>query len=113
MLRSILALSVMFAAVGLVAFAEDKKAESKTIEGKMVCAKCTLKLEGIKACTNAVKVKEGDKDVVYLIKDTGNKEKYHKAICGADAEQDVKVTGKVVEKDGHKWIEDAKVEVKK
>jgi hypothetical protein len=114
MLRALLALAVCFVSVGLVAFAEDEKKkadETKTFEGKMVCAKCTLKMDGIKECTNAIKVKEGDKEVVYLIKDKGKKESYHK--CAADTESDVKVTGKVVEKDGKKWIEDAKVEVKK
>ena len=119
MLKKILALTVAFAALSFAGTnADDKKTdkkadEKKTIEGKLVCAKCTLKDADAKACTNAVKVKDGDKEVVYYIKDTGNKETYHKAICKADSESKVKVTGKVVEKDGKKWIEDAKVEVLK
>ena len=111
MIRTILAACISLAALGFTATAADDA--KKTIEGKLVCAKCTLKMEGIKTCTNAVKVKEGDKEVIYLIKDTGNKESYHKAVCGADTDSDVKVTGKLVEKDGKKWLEDAKVEVKK
>jgi hypothetical protein len=113
MLRAILALAVCFVSVGLVAFAEDKKDEKKTYEGKLVCAKCTLKAEGIKSCTNALKVKDGDKEVIYYLKDEGKKESYHGAICGAGTDTDVKVTGKLVEKDGKKWLEDVKVEVKK
>jgi hypothetical protein len=113
MLNKILALTVAFAVAGF-AFADDKKADgAKTFEGLLVCAKCTLKDKDVKGCTNALKVKDGDKEVVYLLKDKGNKETYHKAICGADSESKVKVTGKVVEKDGKKWIENAKVEVQK
>lgn len=113
MLRIALALVLGLGAASLAGStsADDKKAETKTIEGKMVCGKCTL--EETKACSNAVKVKEGGKEVVYYIKDKGNKEAYHKGVCPGGSEVAVKVTGKVVEKDGKKWIEDAKVTVKK
>lgn len=111
MFRTVLALVVGFAALSLVAFAEDKKADKKTFEGMLVCAKCTLK--DADKCTNALKVKDGGKEVVYLLKDQGAKEEYHKMICAADKEAKVKVSGKVVEKDGKKWLEDVKVEVLK
>jgi len=68
--------------VGLVATAEEKKKEKGkvvTLKGELTCAKCGLKLA--KKCTNAIKVKEGDKDVVYYLDDKGAKEKYHGAIC--------------------------------
>ena len=115
MLRAILAFAFAIAAIGYTATAADdkKKDEKKTIEGKLVCAKCTLKTEGITKCTNAVKVKEGDKEVVYFLDDKGSKEDYHKAICGAGTDKDVKVTGVLVEKDGKKWLKDCKVEDKK
>src|SRR5262245_47007868 len=100
MLRTILALCIGFGALGF-ALPDDKKAdEKKTLEGTLVCAKCTLKTE--KGCTNALKVKDGDKEVIYLLKDKGSKEEYHKAICPPDSESKAKVTGKVVEKDGKK-----------
>jgi hypothetical protein len=113
MLRIALALALGVSAALLAGGvnADDKKAETKTIEGKMVCGKCTL--SETKACCNVVKVKEGGKEVHYYIKDAGAKAPYHKAICPAGNEEAVKVTGKVVEKDGKKWIENAKVEVKK
>ncbi len=113
-MRTLLGLAVAFLGIGLAsAFAEDKKkADGKTtVEGIMVCSKCTLK--ETPKCGNAVKVKDGDKEVVYYISDKGNKETYHKAICAADSEQKVKVTGKLVEKNGKKTLEDAKVEVLK
>ena len=55
---------------------------------------------------------EGGKTVNYYISDKGNKEKYHKDVCPGGSEVEVKVTGKIVEKDGKKMIEDAKVEKK-
>jgi hypothetical protein len=88
------------------AFAEDKK-DTKTLEGNMVCTKC--KLSETEACGNAVVVKEGDKNVTYYFKDKGKVEKYHKC----SGEKAVKVTGNVSEKDGKKYIENAKVEDKK
>jgi len=108
-MRILLGLAVAFLSVGVAAYAaEDKKT---TIEGVMVCTKCTLK--ETKTCGHAVKVKDGDKEVVYYLDDKGAKETYHKAICPADSEQKVKVVGKLVEKDKKKTLEDCKVEVLK
>lgn len=83
--------------------ADEKKAETKTLEGKLVCTKC--KLSETDACGNALQVKQGDKTVTYYLKDKGKAEKYHKC----SGEQAAKVTGKVTEKDGKKYIEGAKV----
>jgi hypothetical protein len=113
MMRLALALALGFSIVALsgvtttAAQKDDKKAEKKTLEGKMVCTKC--KLSETDACGNAVQVKEGDKTVTYYLKDKGKGETYHK--CAG--EQAVKVTGKITEKDGKKYIEDAKVEKQK
>ena len=110
MLRYVLALALGFYVVALsqvAVTADDKKDDKpKTLEGKLVCTKC--KLNETDACGSALQVKEGDKVVTYYIKDNGKGEKYHK--CSGEAE--VKVTGKVSEKDGKKIIEDAKVEKK-
>src|SRR2546423_8968412 len=109
MLRIALAIALGFsivtlAGVATTARAEDKKAETKTLEGKLVCTKC--KLSETDACGNALQVKDGDKVVTYYLKDKGKGEKYHKC----SGEQAVKVTG-VVKKDGDKLIiTDAKVE---
>jgi len=110
MLRIALALVLGFS---IVAFSDNtptataqKKGDTKTLEGKLVCGKC--KLGETDACSNALQVKDGDKTITYYLKDKGKGEKYHK--CSGEAE--VKVTGKVSEKDGKKIIEDAKVEKK-
>lgn len=123
MLRIVLALSLGFSVVALSNFAAtgadekktekkaDKKGETKTLEGKLVCTKCTL--NETKACGHALQVKEGGKTVTYYISDKGGKEAYHKTVCPAGTELDAKVTGKVTEKDGKKTITGAKVELKK
>ncbi len=85
--------------------ADDKEV---TLKGTILCAKCELK--EAKKCTNAIRVKENDKEIVYLFKDKGNKEKYHKEICQATKEGSV--TGVVSEEDGKKYIKPSKDGVK-
>lgn len=112
MLRVALALALGFAAVtiaGTSSAADEKKAETKKLEGTLTCTKCAL--SETKACGHALLVKEGDKEVKYYLTDKGGKESYHKACCTADVK--ATVTGKVVEKDGKKTIESPKVEIKK
>jgi hypothetical protein len=112
MLRCALVAVLGFAALTLAtmtsARAEDK--DAKTLEGTLTCTKCAL--GETKACGHALIVKDGDKKVTYYLSDKGGKEAYHKNCCQADVEG-VKVTGKVVEKDGKKSIEEPKVEFKK
>src|SRR5262245_21589499 len=118
MLRYILAAALGVATITLVGLSnnvtaqekKDKKDEAKTLEGTLTCTKCAL--GETTACGHALIVKEGDKKVNYYLVDKGGKEKYHKACCTTDVEG-VKVTGKVVEKDKKKTIEDAKVELPK
>src|ERR1051325_2923006 len=104
MLRIALAVAFGFSVVTLSGFSASA-ADEKTLEGKLVCTKC--KLGETDKCGNALVVKEGGKDVTYYIADKGKGEKYHK--CSGEKDG-VKVTGKVVEKDGKKTIEGAKVQ---
>ena len=113
MMRFAIALALGFSIVavsGVDTTAQEKKtdkADKKPLEGKMVCGKC--KLGETDACSNVLIVKEKDAEVKYYLTDKGKGEKYHK--CSGEAS--VKVTGKVVEKDKKKTIEEAKVEVVK
>lgn len=111
MLRYALALALGFSVVALasVVSADDKKdsKDVKTIEGKMVCTKCTL--SETKACGHAVQVKEGTKTVTYYLDAKAGKA-LHKEVCPAGSELAVKVTGKLVEKGGKKTLTNAKVE---
>ena len=103
-----LSLALAFACVlALGAQAEDKKSDSKekTLKGTITCAKCDLK--EAKDCHTVIKVKDGDKDVVYYFDAEGSK-KNHKKIC-TEAKKG-SVTG-VVAKDGDKMtIKVSKVE---
>ena len=107
MLRSVLALGIGIAALGFTAIAAEKPAAkgTKTFEGKLVCAKCTL--AETDACMHALIVKEGKKEVTYYVDD---KKANHSKVCPSGSELAVKVTGKLAEKDGKKWIMMAKVE---
>ncbi len=108
----LLSLAGVFALVLAPAVAEDKKAETKTLEGSLVCSKC--KLKETEKCGNVLIVKDAKdekKEVKYYLVDKGAKADYHAEIC--QEPKDATVTGKVVEKDGKKMIEDPKVEFKK
>lgn len=104
------ALSVALAlTLALVVSARVSAADKEvTLKGTILCAKCELK--ETEKCTNAIRVKEDGKDVVYYFDDKGNKESYHKKICQKPAEGSV--TGTVSEKDGKKYIKPAKDGVK-
>jgi hypothetical protein len=75
--------------------------ETVTLEGKMVCAKCNLKEEGLKKCQNVLVVEVNDERAhYYLAKNEANKE--FGDVCLA--EKQARVTGSVSEKDGKMWI---------
>jgi hypothetical protein len=78
------------------ALAEEEK--EKTLEGTICCAKCELKKTD--SCQTVIKVKDGDKEVIYWF-DTDGHKKYHKEICEEAKAGTVK--GKV-KKDGEKMI---------
>jgi hypothetical protein len=99
------ALAVVFALV-VQASAEDKEV---TLKGTITCAKCDLKVKGQDTCATVIKVKEGDKDVIYYFDEDSHK-KNHKTICKEAKEGTVK--GKVSEKDGKKIITAEKVDFK-
>jgi hypothetical protein len=69
-----------------------------TVEGKLLCAKCTLAEEGQDKCQSVVVAGE---QKYYLIKNAVAEKDGH--VC--KGEKAVKVTGVVSEKDGRKWIE--------
>jgi len=115
MIRSTLAV----AAVALVwTFVSVGRAEKPTepakevkLTGTLMCGKCSLK--ATPKCSNALQVKEGDKDMTYFIDDKGSAESYHDDVCGDGKIEGVVVTGSVSEKDGKKWIKASKVELPK
>src|SRR5262249_6686368 len=108
MLRTVLTLSLTLGLiVGLSkVFAAD---EEKTLKGTITCAKCDLKVEGQTKCATVIKVKEGDKDVIYYF-DADSHKKHHPKVCNEAKEGEV--VGTVSEKDGKKQVKVSKVEFK-
>ncbi len=110
-LKSMLGLVVVLGLVMAVGAAEDEKdAKEKTLKGTLGCPKCVFKVAGVKKCANAIKVKEGGKDVIYILIDEGAKAPYHSKICTDTAEGSV--TGVVSKKDKQDMIKPAKDGVK-
>lgn len=77
-------------------------AEEKTFEGEMSCAKCNLKQA--ESCEDTLKVG----DTLYLLEEDG-KRRTSEHVCTGTAK--AKVTGKVEDRDGKKFIVASKIEV--
>src|SRR5438477_13188042 len=99
--------AVALVLAAIVATAQARP-EEKTLKGTITCAKCDLGVES--KCATVIKVKEGDKDVVYYFDAKGDKAN-HAKICKSPMEGSV--TGTVAEKDGKKWVTVSKVDWKK
>ena len=107
--------SLAFGALGSFALADKapppvaKQAAAKevTLEGELGCGHCSL--NAADKCTDAIRVKEGDKQVVYLFAE-GSSSKHDDAMC--KQVRAGKVTGVVSEKAGKKYIKVSKVDVK-
>lgn len=78
------------------------RAEEKTYEGEMSCAKCNLNTA--EKCEDTLKVG----DTLYLIEE-GGKRKTSEHVCSGSAK--AKVTGKIEERDGKKFLVASKIEV--
>ena len=97
--RRFLGLLAVMAVVALAGLAlAGEKAAPVTVEGKLLCAKCTLEEAGQEKCQSVIVA--GDAKY-YLIKNAVAEKDGH--VC--KGEKAVKVTGVVSEKDGRKWIE--------
>src|SRR5262249_41367354 len=72
------AIFVLGLALALVVGVQAQDDKEVTLKGTITCAKCDLKKES--SCMTVIKVKEGDKDVVYYF-DKDSHKKNHKQIC--------------------------------
>ena len=95
-------------AVGALVATAQARPDEKTLKGTITCAKCDLGKET--KCMTVIKVKDGDKDVVYYFDDAGHK-KYHGKIC-REPKQGM-VTGTVTKKDGKNVISVTELNFKK
>ena len=109
--KSLAALTVVLAVVVMARAEEEKKADKVvTLKGDLGCPKCVFEVEGVKKCTNAIKVTKDGKDVIYILSDDGAKEKYHKPICTKTKKGSVK--GVVSKKGDQMMIKPSKDGVK-
>jgi hypothetical protein len=110
--KTLMCAAIVFAVVIVAQAADDKSdsKKSKKLTGELGCAKCVFKVEGCKVCTNAIKVKDGDKEVIYIIDDGGRKAKYHGKIC-TEAKKG-SVTGVITKKGEKNYIKPEKDGVK-
>lgn len=89
--------------------AKDKAGDAVTLEGTMVCAKCTLN-EDRKQCQDVLQTKTDKGEAnYYIVKNDVSNAFGH--VCKDT--KNVIVTGTVTEKDGAKWIDASKMEEKK
>ena len=79
-----------------------------TLEGNIVCAKCTLKVEGLDHCQTVLLVKNSaGPDTQYWLAKSAASEAF------GDVCTDIKpvtLTGSTEERDGHKWIVATKID---
>jgi len=94
--------SLLIALFGSALLFTAVQAEEKTYEGEMSCAKCNLKQAD--SCGDTLKVG----DTLYLLEE-GGKRKTSEHVCSGTAK--AKVTGKLEERDGKKFLVVSKIEV--
>ena len=94
--------------VGFVAVAS---AGEETVNGKVMCAKCSLKKADAKECQDVLVSKDAAGKVSELYVEKNDVAKAFGHTC--QGEKAAVVTGAVTEKDGKKWISATKMEAPK
>lgn len=95
-----LVFALLAVAVGVVSAAPAIAGETVTLEGEVICAKCTLG-EDLQKCQNVLKVKNGEETTHYYLASTDANKEFGDVCMVA---KEVKVTGTVSEKDGKMWL---------
>jgi len=104
LIASSFALCLLVALAG-PALAGDAK--TVTLEGQMVCAKCTLHEEGAEKCQNVLVVKKDGQETQYYLAKNESSEAFGMVCKGPKA---VQVTGQVTEEVGKLWLAATKTE---
>jgi len=79
----------------------------EALKGEALCAKCELK--ETEKCQTAIRVKDGEKTVLYYAKDNKVAKDFHQHICTAPAK--VIASGEIKEADGKKQITLSKIKL--
>ena len=100
-MQQAIAVALMLVFVPAAAPLVDAAEETVTLEGAVMCAKCTLKKEGASDCQDVLVVKSDAGDAeYYVVKNEVSESFGHSCQSTAPA----RVTGSVAEKDGKAWI---------
>ena len=101
-MKKMVALSfALFVAVVLAGPALAGDTETVTLEGNILCAKCTLHEEGAEKCQNVLVVKKDGKATHYYLAKNESSEELGMVCKGPKA---VQITGQVTEEDGKLWL---------
>ena len=107
----VIARLALFAVLALGLAAGAPAADEVTLEGKVACAKCTLKKPDAKECQNVLVVTDAaGKDVEYYVTKNDVDAKFGE-VCMETPK--ATVTGVVSEKEGRKWITASRMEKKR
>lgn len=88
-----------------IAIAAD---ETVTLDGNIVCAKCTLKVPGVEKCQTVLLVKtEGGEETQYWLAKNSVADAFGE-VC--EEVKPTRVTGTIEARDGKKWIAATKIE---
>ena len=92
-LTTLFTMAALAFSIAVVDAADDKKKKrdpnaARTIKGTLKCAKCLLKIDGVKACQAALEITRKNKDGkettrVILLKNDDVTKAFHKEICKA------------------------------
>jgi hypothetical protein len=106
-MKKLAILTVALLAVALLGgVLAGENGEEVTVEGTVMCAKCTLKEGDWKECQNVIQVKKGDETVSFYIVKNDVAEEFGHVCSGA---KDATVTGVVSDEDGRQWITPTKM----
>ena len=107
MMNRIALLTMVCLLVALFASPAQAGGKTVTLEGKVVCAKCTLHQDGQDKCQNVliVEKKKGKVQRYYMTKNEVAKE--YGDVCMA--KNPVRITGTVKKQDGQRWIVASKI----
>ncbi len=76
--------------------------DAVSLDGEIVCARCTLKVKGVNECQNVLLAKDAEgKETQYWLA-AGPAADAFGEVC--DSKRPATVVGRVEEKDGRKWI---------
>jgi hypothetical protein len=108
-MKALLSVSLIAAAMILVAPVWAEEAAIVAIEGEMQCAKCSLQLAGVEKCQDVVvaAAEDGEQTIYWVVKNDAAKQAGH--TC--EGKKSVRVTGTLAEEDGKSWITAESVEL--